>query len=180
MTHNWNREAPVGEHLEHTPIRRRPFFAGAVLTLAVVAAACGGNDSSGAASASGTGTAITTQSPSATASSEPSESAAAGEIQGGWDGTWTSTSDPGVDGTFHIDFTRSGAVLNGSISITDTPCITTGTITGTLDGDNIEFGAVQGTQNIAYTGTISGSSMSGTYAAPQCGNGTGDWEATKA
>jgi serine/threonine protein kinase len=120
-----------------------------------------------------------TSPPVVTASLTPSESAAAGAIQGPWDGTWTSTNSP-ANGTFHIDFTQSGIQLNGSITITNTPCITTGTITGALAGNRITFGAVQGAQTIAYTGTISGTSMSGTYAAPQCGNGTGNWHATKA
>jgi len=115
-----------------------------------------------------------------TASPTPSGSSAAGAIQGPWDGTWTSTSSPGANGTFHIDFTQSGIQLTGSITITNTPCITTGIITGALAGNRITFGAVQGAQTIAYTGTIADASMSGTYAAPQCGNGIGNWHATKA
>jgi len=151
-----------------------------MVTLVMVAAACGGSGSSGAASPSGAGPVTTSTPPSNTSSATPSESAAAGAIQGRWDGTWTSTSSPGTSGTFHIDFTQSGIQLNGSITIKNTPCITTGTITGALAGNRITFGAVQGAQTIAYTGTISGPSMSGTYDAPQCGNGKGNWRATKA
>ena len=180
MLHIRNREAPVGKRLERTPVRGRSLFGGAVVTLVLVAAACGGSDSSGAASPTGTGRPATTAPPVVTASSTPSESGAAGAMQGPWDGTWTSTSTPGANGTFHIEFTQSGVQLDGSITITNTPCITTGTITGALNGNRITFGAVKGAQNIAYTGTISGTAMSGTYAAPQCDNGIGVWQATRA
>jgi hypothetical protein len=150
-----------------------------MVTLVLFAAACGGGGS-GDASPIETGPAGTATTPVATASSTPSEGGAAGAMQGPWDGTWTSTSTPGANGTFHIEFTQSGDELNGSIAITNTPCITTGTITGSLNGNRITFGAVKGPQTIAYAGTISGTSMSGTYAAPQCDNGIGDWQATKA
>ena len=173
-------EAPVGKRLERTPVRRRSLFAGAVVTLVLVAAACGGSGSSGAPLPTATGPVATTAPPVVTASPTPSESGAAGAIQGPWDGTWTSTSSPGANGTFHIEFTQSGIQLNGSITIRNTPCITTGTITGALAGNRITFGAVQGAQTIDYTGTITGTSMSGTYAAPKCGNDVGNWHATKA
>lgn len=172
-----NMEARFAKRLEQKPVRKRSLFAGAALTLVLVAAACGGSDSSAAPP---TGTAATTAPPAVTASSTPSDSGSADAIEGPWDGTWTSTSTPGASGTFHIEFTQSGDQLNGSITITNSPCITTGTISGALDGNSITFGAVKGSQNVAYTGTISGSSMSGTYAAPQCDNGVGDWTATKA
>jgi hypothetical protein len=180
MPHTRNMEAPLGKRLERTPARRRSLLGGVLATLVLVAAACGSSDSSGAASPTGTGLPATSAPPVVTASSTPSDSGAAGDIQGPWDGTWTSTSTPGANGTFHIEFTQSGDQLNGSITITNTPCITTGTITGALNGNSITFGAVKGAQTIAYTGTISGASMSGTYAAPQCDNGIGDWRATKA
>jgi hypothetical protein len=178
--HVRNREAQAAERPEQTPEVRRSVFGWAAVTLILVAAACGGNDPNAAASPSGTGSSTTSAPPVVTASSTPSNNGAAGTMQGPWDGTWTSTSSPGASGTFHIEFTQSGDQLNGSITITNSPCIATGTITGALDGNSITFGAVKGSQNIAYTGTISGTSMSGTYTAPQCDNGVGDWEATKA
>lgn len=159
-------------------IRKRSLLAGTAVLLVLVAAACGGG-ASGPASPTGTGH-VATSPPVVATSPTPSQSGAAGAIQGPWDGTWTSTSSPGSSGTFHIDFTQSGDQLNGSITITNTPCITTGTITGVLTGSQITFGAVKGGQTIAYTGMVSGTSMSGTYAAPQCGNGIGKWDATKA
>ncbi|MDP9226266.1 MAG: hypothetical protein M3P18_20995, partial [Actinomycetota bacterium] len=155
MRHIRNMDAPVGKRLERTPVRRQSLLASAVVMLVPLAAACGSSGSSGAASPSRTGGIVTTAPLVVTASPTASESGAASAIQGPWDGTWTSTSD-GVNGTFHIDFAQSGIQLNGSIVITNTPCITAGTITGTLAGNRITFGAVQGAQTIVYTGTISG------------------------
>ena len=100
-------------------------------------------------------------------------------MTGTWPGTYESTSTPGANGTFTIQFTQTGSQLTGSIDIQGTPCITTGTISGTLSGGQITFGAVEGAQTIAYTGSVSGNTMSGTYSAPQCDNGKGTWTATK-
>jgi hypothetical protein len=100
-------------------------------------------------------------------------------VAGTWNGTWQSTSSPGATGTFQMTFTQTGQSLSGPIQITGTPCITTGTITGTLNGTTIDFGAVKGQQTITYTGTWSGNVMSGTYSAPSCGDGKGDWQAAR-
>jgi hypothetical protein len=179
VEHVRNMGALIGKRLKRAPLWRRSLVGCAMLTLVLVTAACGGGGATGAASPTGTGP-VATSPPVVATSPTPSQSGAVGAIQGPWDGTWTSTSSPGSSGTFHIDFTQSGDQLNGSITITNTPCITTGTITGALAGNQIAFGAVKGAQTIAYTGTVSGTSMSGTYAAPQCGNGIGKWDATKA
>jgi hypothetical protein len=37
---------------------------------------------------------------------------------------------------------------------------------------------VSGQVRITYDGSVSGSSMKGTYSAPACGNAKGDWSAT--
>lgn len=47
-------------------------------------------------------------------------------------------------------------------------------ITGNVGGSAITFGAVGG---VAYTGTVSGNSMSGNYQVP--GGPSGTWSATK-
>ena len=181
------KEASVGNR-SRRPHLRRGLFAGAVVMLAVVTGACGGGASNGAAAPSSAAPIPTSSAPSVPTSTQPSLSGvatpqvdvAAGGMQGPWDGTWTSTSSPGTDGTFHIDFTQAGGQLNGTITVTDTPCFTAGTIFGVLEGNSIKFGAVNSGQNLNYTGTVSGTSMSGTYSAPRCGNGKGTWEAATA
>jgi hypothetical protein len=62
--------------------------------------------------------------------------------------------------------------LNGSIAVSNSPQPLH--VTGTVVGSAIQFGAVDG---VAYTGSVSGNSMSGTYTVP--GGGGGNWSATK-
>ena len=141
------------------------------MLVAFGAAACGGDKG-------GTGA-----SPSATVPASPASQSPAGgggAIAGTWDGTWTSTTDPGLGGDVHLVFTQTGNQIGGEVDVTNTPCVSHGTVTGTLSGNDIQFGAVQAEQTVSYTGTLSGSKIAGTYAAPQCGNGAGTWEVTKA
>jgi hypothetical protein len=117
--------------------------------------------------------------PPGTTSQTPTPTqSAADSLTGTWTGTYASTTDP-ASGSFTVRFTQTGSQLNGTIDIQNSACITTGTITGALNGDQITFGAVEGAQTITYTGSVSGNTMTGTYSAPQCGNGKGTWTATK-
>ncbi len=68
--------------------------------------------------------------------------------------------------------------MKGTITIAGTPCLSGGSVTGSLKGAAISFGVVAGRVQVSYDGTINGSRMSGTYAT-DCGNARGDWEATK-
>jgi len=63
--------------------------------------------------------------------------------------------------------------VNGSIKLSS-PADTLN-ITGTLTGNAISFGAVG---VVAYTGTVNGNSMSGSYVDRANGQ-TGTWSATK-
>jgi hypothetical protein len=69
---------------------------------------------------------------------------------------------------------QSGSRLTGSIRLSTQP----GTLrlTGRLDGTRITFGTV-GSAAITYAGTVSGSSMSGTYQVG--GASGGSWSANK-
>ena len=108
----------------------------------------------------------------------PTPSTGASAIAGAWSGTWQSTNQAG-SGTFTLTWTQQGSDLSGTITVTKTPCVANGTLTGKVSGNQIEFGAVQGTYRIDYRGSVSGNSMSGTYASPTCGNAKGNWSATK-
>jgi hypothetical protein len=77
-----------------------------------------------------------------------------------------------------VTFTQNGAQLSGSINVTGAGCLTKGSVTGTLTGSSISFGAVSGAVTITYSGTITGNTMQGTYDAPSCGNVKGNWSAT--
>ena len=62
--------------------------------------------------------------------------------------------------------------LSGNIDLSS---IGTETITGTVSGSTLNFGAV-GSEVITYTGTVSGSSMSCSYTVQ--GAGGGNWTAS--
>jgi hypothetical protein len=154
----------------------------ALLALSYLAfTACGGT-STPTSSASPSGQAKQSIPPtSASPTEQTTTPAVAAGVAGTWNGVWRSTSSPGATGTFQMTFAQAGQSLSGPIEITGTPCITSGTITGTLSGTRITFGAVKGQNTVSYDGTWSGNVMSGTYSAPSaaCGNGTGNWQAAR-
>jgi hypothetical protein len=120
-------------------------------------------------------TSAPTASPSA-GTSAPSGSA----LDGDWTGSWTSTSTAGVTGTFTLTVAFQVQSMAGTIAVKGTPCISAGTVTGTLNGTAISFGVVSGSQTIAYTGKVAGTTMSGTYQTGEnCGNDKGTWQASK-
>ncbi|OAI38649.1 hypothetical protein AYO38_01940 [bacterium SCGC AG-212-C10] len=103
---------------------------------------------------------------------------AATDLTGVWNGTWTSTNPPGPSGTIRVEGTQSGTSLNGAIEITNSLCMTTGTLTGTIVGSAINFGVVQGDNTIEFNGNANGTALSGTWFSASCFNSSGTWEAT--
>ena len=115
------------------------------------------------------------------ASSAPSANPS---IAGTWHGSWVSETYVGLTGGFTIQFAVKGTALSGMISITGTQCLSGGTISGTLAGSKITFGAVQGEETIAYSGTWSGTTMGGVWqvtvpSGAGCTNDHGSWQATR-
>jgi hypothetical protein len=100
-------------------------------------------------------------------------------LAGLWNGNWKDSSPDTSGGTFAVTFTQTGSNLSGTIAVKGAPCLTNGTVTGTITGSTISFGAVSGQVTITYNGSISGSGMQGTYDAPACGNAKGNWTAAK-
>jgi len=85
-----------------------------------------------------------------------------------------------VGGTFVLTWTQNGSALTGGIVVKGTPCLSIATVNGTVSGSTISFGAVSGTNTVVYDGTISGSTMKGSYTAPTaCEDAKGTWAATK-
>jgi hypothetical protein len=76
-----------------------------------------------------------------------------------------------------VNFTETGSSLNGTLSIS-VSCLDGAKVTGKINGDQIEFGSVQGECEVEYKGTIDGDQMSGTYNFGQAQGGT--WKASKA
>lgn len=145
---------------------------GLLVCVALLGAGCGGGEAPSKPTGQPTTARDATSSPTA-------EAATGGALEGSWSGTWESTSSPGAGGDLRIEFSQSGEQLTGQVEIDGTPCLTTGTISGNLSGNAIVFGAVQGEQQVAFTGEVSGDAISGTYSAPACDNGTGTWEASR-
>jgi hypothetical protein len=110
----------------------------------------------------------------ATASATPAATAvAATGLTGKWNGQYSGA----YQGTFTLTWRQSSSRLSGKITISNPP--STLNIHGTVSGGSIRFGTVGGV-GITYTGTVSGSSMSGTY---KVGLGSaasgGPWSASK-
>lgn len=88
-------------------------------------------------------------------------------------GTWSGHYSGAFSGTFRLVWTQTGAKLRGTIRLVPGG---TARVTGKVSGTTITFGAVGGGNVITYTGSASGTSMSGRYKTP---NGGGSWRARK-
>lgn len=156
--------------------RRSPVSSGLLLTvvlsaLALVTAACGSSNNTTTTTAPpATTTAATTDTAATTSATAPTKAAASSGLSGTWSGEYSGA----YHGMFTLKWQQSGSNLNGTIKLS-APASTL-SIHGTLAGSNISFGTV-GSLAITYSGSVSGSSMSGTYQV----NGTsgGPWSATK-
>jgi hypothetical protein len=90
-------------------------------------------------------------------------------LAGAWSGRYGGT----FSGTFKLRWTQAGSSLKGSITLSKPHG--TYSVTGRVDHATITFGAVGA--GATYTGSVSGSSMSGHYRTPQ---GGGTWSAHRA
>ena len=160
----------------HSSIRasqRSSLSSGLLLTavtsvLALVAAGCGGSSTS-------TSTPATTPAAAAPTTSTPATTPASTKpASSGLSGTWSGEYSGAYSGTFILNWTQSGSSLNGKIKIS-APASTL-KVNGTLAGSTIQFGTV-GSLAITYSGSVSASSMSGSYTVG--GAAGGSWKATK-
>ena len=93
-------------------------------------------------------------------------------------GKWSGRYSGSYNGTFKLRWRESGSALHGTITISNP--LSTLAINGTVTGSSIKFGTV-GSTAITYTGTVSGTSMSGTYQVHGGAASTGGpWNASKA
>jgi hypothetical protein len=141
--------------------------------LAVVLAAAGCGSGGGSSSTTQTSTPASQPAPSTPASTPastppPSSSTADSGLSGKWKGTYGGA----YTGTFTLNWQQSGSKLSGTIDLSTGG---TNSVNGTVDGSAIKFGTVGG-PGITYTGTVSGSSMSGSYSTP---GGNGTWSASQ-
>ena len=97
-----------------------------------------------------------------------------GRLTGGsLTGTWSGTYGGANHGTFTLHWTQSKSRLTGTIKMSNVGRMN---ITGSVRGSTIRFGTVGNANAITYSGSVSGTSMSGTY---KTGGAGGPWSAHK-
>ncbi len=106
--------------------------------------------------------------PASTPPARPAAHAAGANLTGTWSGNYGGA----FQGSFSLHWTQSGARLSGSITLSNPG--ETLSLNGTVNGSAIAFGTV-GSAAITYSGTVSGSSMSGSYRV--AGAAGGNWDA---
>ena len=113
------------------------------------------------------------------ASTSTSHHTAAPPKHGPLSGKWSGSYKGAFSGTFRLTWQQSGQNLSGTIMISGFKDVPT-SIHGTVEGASIRFGTV-GSESITYSGSVSGSSMSGTWKIQAGGRsmGGGSWNASK-
>jgi hypothetical protein len=161
-------------HRSPSRLRASILLTGAIPVVALLATGCSSGSASSVTTAKVSSAAVAA---SAAAASTPASTttapatATASDLTGTWNGTYNGS----YSGTFTVKWTQSGANVDGTIAL---PSVgTTEQLNGTVSGDKITFGTV-GSFAVTYSGTFSGSSMSGTYNVT--GSPAGNWSATKA
>ena len=94
-------------------------------------------------------------------------------------GTWSGSYSGSFTGTFKLTWKEAKSKLSGTIAISGFGNVPT-SINGSLKGASIKFGTV-GSESITYSGSVAGSSMSGSWKMRAGGRavGTGSWKASK-
>ena len=144
----------------------------AAAALAMTLAAC---SSSGGSTAQVTATQSAKAKPAAAAASAPAQSASNSGLSGKWRGQYSGA----YQGHFVLRWHQSGSRLSGTITLS-APSRGTVPIHGTVQGSTIKFGTV-GSEDITYSGSASGTSMSGTWQIKGSSGaaGGGPWSASK-
>jgi len=89
-----------------------------------------------------------------------SDSGSTVNVSGSWSGSWQSSR--GQSGGLSGSFNQNAATFSGPVTIGNSYCFGKEFATGTVNGQGIEIGVSSG--YIAFRGSVSGSTISGTYA----------------
>jgi hypothetical protein len=146
---------------------KRTILIGMAIPLVSLMAACSASSTTGTPTPSSIPVRSTPTSAPTSTPAAPTTAAA-----GGLSGTWTGSYSGFFNGTFTLTWAQSGSTLSGQIALSSPN--ETLDITGNEAGTTLTFGAVG---VVTYTGSVSGSTMSGTYKVPN-GSG-GSWNASK-
>lgn len=102
-------------------------------------------------------------------------------LAGTWSGTWRSAHiDQG--GNVSATFTHVGNTLSGSVALAGSPCLATGTLSGTVDGQGVSFGAIGSDDEVEFAGRLTGeNTLAGTYSvsAGMCEGDNGEFTVTR-
>ena len=157
-------------------------FALMTVAAALTVAACSSSNKAGVATSSTTARAVVPSSPSnPVAAAKATATTAAPRLTGtSLSGSWSGHYSGAFSGTFLLNWQQSGSTLSGTIDLNPGGTVD---IQGTVRGDSIRFGTLGDSvagMGITYTGSVSGSSMSGSYQI-QATNRTmnGSWTASK-
>jgi hypothetical protein len=96
-------------------------------------------------------------------------------VAGNWQFTAKSNLTGGeISATGQI--TQNGNNISAQLNLSGSPCATTASATGTLNGTSLSIGINENGQVVAFTGTVAadGNSANGTYQAPSGGCTNGD------
>jgi hypothetical protein len=103
-------------------------------------------------------------------------------VSGKWNFALTSSVAGGVNYTGSAQLIQTLNSVSGKITLNNSPCATSTTLTGSVNGYNVTFQITEGDQVVTLVGTVNSvfESMSGTYTAQSggCLNGeSGAWSA---
>jgi tetratricopeptide (TPR) repeat protein len=96
-------------------------------------------------------------------------------LTGVWSGTWNEST--GDTGNVSFDLTQTNTSVSGSVSTTGSNCISTGTLSGTLAGNQLT-GTIQSVNgSVSLNATATSTSMNGTYevTSGECIGDTGSF-----
>jgi len=107
---------------------------------------------------------------------------AAVNLTGTWIGIWDSD-EPGYSGGVTLNLIQESNTMSGIATITNSPCISGGTISGTVEATSVVFGFGSATEGgtIVFSGIFTDTTMSGTYGVTsgECAGDTGIFSLTK-
>lgn len=83
------------------------------------------------------------------------------------DGEWQSLAGDAMRGTWSVDLRRSSSRVDGTINLSGSNVFTGGTVSGTIDGQDVVLGVMaEGVAQATFTGKLTGKSISGEWKCP--------------
>ncbi|MEU7665001.1 hypothetical protein [Streptomyces lincolnensis] len=119
------------------------------------------------------GLTVTASAPPSGGTPEPSSDAAT--LAGDWTGSWSVVY---ASGHLRASLSQDGDRITGDLTVDGAPCPLDGSLSGRLEGNRISFGNVNSERKITFSGSVEGTTMSGTFET-DCGGAAGSWNARR-